>query len=69
MPRDWLPDLMQKVALATPHAWALKAYDQLLRNSSRLDPDLTVIATGCGMLVVFAAIFFLLGALRFRSGD
>jgi ABC-2 type transport system permease protein len=69
MPRDWLPDLMQKVALATPHAWALKAYDQLLRNSSRENPDLTVVATGCLALVGFTVVFFLLGALRFRRGD
>ena len=69
MPRDWLPDLMQKVALATPHAWALKAYDQLLRNSTRDNADLTVVGTGCLALVGFAALFFLLGALRFRRGD
>jgi ABC-2 type transport system permease protein len=69
MPRDWLPDVMQKVSLATPHAWALKAYDQLLRDASRQDPDLTVVATGCAMLVAFSVAFFLLGALRFRRGD
>jgi ABC-2 type transport system permease protein len=30
MPRDWLPDLVRDVSLATPHAWALIAYDRLL---------------------------------------
>jgi ABC-2 type transport system permease protein len=69
MPRDWLPDVMQKISLATPHAWALKAYDQLLRSASRGGPDLTVVATGCGVLVAFAVGFFVLGAVRFRAGD
>ncbi|HUG89613.1 MAG TPA: ABC transporter permease [Planctomycetaceae bacterium] len=69
MPRDWLPDFMQTISLATPHAWALKAYDQLLRGASRQDPDLTIVATGCAMLVAFSAAFFLLGAIRFRRGD
>ncbi|MBW3543210.1 MAG: ABC transporter permease, partial [Planctomycetes bacterium] len=63
MPRDWLPEAMQTVSLATPHAWALKAYDQLLQKES---PDLTMVLAGCGMLLVFAAAFFALGAWRFR---
>jgi ABC-2 type transport system permease protein len=67
MPRDWLPDFMQKLSLATPHAWALKAYDELLRNASRATPDLNTVATGCAMLVAFSAVFFLLGSLRFRT--
>jgi ABC-2 type transport system permease protein len=69
MPREWLPAVMQQASLATPHAWALKAYDQLLRNSGRQDPDLSIVATGCAVLAGFAVTFFLLGALRFRRGD
>ena len=32
MPRSWQPELMQRLGLATPHAWALIAYDQLLNQ-------------------------------------
>src|SRR5690606_5367768 len=33
MPRQFLPDLMLQISLATPHAWALIAYDQLLSTA------------------------------------
>lgn len=66
MPRQWLPEAMQQVSLATPHAWALMAYDQLLAKSN---PDLTKVWQDAGMLMAFAVGFFLLGGLRFRKLD
>jgi ABC-2 type transport system permease protein len=64
MPRDWLPDLMRKVSLATPHAWSLIAYQQLLATDA---PNLNKVWQSCGILVGFSMVFFSLGWLRFRS--
>jgi ABC-2 type transport system permease protein len=64
MPRSWQPEVMQNVGLATPHAWALIAYDHLL---NREIPNLPVVWQCCGMLLAFAAAFFTLGWLRFRT--
>lgn len=64
MPRDWLPDMMQKVSLATPHAWALIAYQQLLTQDH---PDLNVVARSCAVLTGFGIVYFALGSLRFRK--
>lgn len=66
MPRKWLPDLMQQVSLATPHAWALIAYDQILSNAV---PNALIVWQCVGMLLAFAAGFFLLGGWRFRGAD
>jgi len=64
MPRDWLPELMQNVSLATPHAWSLIAYDQALTVDA---PNTATIAQCCGMLLGFGAVFFGLGSWRFRT--
>lgn len=64
MPRKWLPDFMQEISLATPHAWALIAYDQLL---STPNPSLAIVWQCAGMLLAFATGFFVLGGWRFRS--
>lgn len=64
MPRDWLPDAMRTISLGTPHAWALIAYDQIL-NARR--PDLVQVWRCCGWLLAFAASYFALGWLRFRT--
>lgn len=64
MPRDWLPDAMRQISLATPHAWSLIAYDQIL-NTSR--PDMDEVWQSCGLLVGFGVAYFALGWLRFRS--
>lgn len=64
MPRDWLPELMQQISLATPHAWALVAYQQLLTQDH---PNLYVVAQSCGVLTVFGMIFFAFGWLRFQK--
>lgn len=66
MPRKWLPDIVQDVSLATPHAWALIAYDQLLSSTV---PNLAVVWQCCGALLAFAAVFLVIGAWRFRAVD
>lgn len=64
MPRSWQPELMQKIGLATPHAWALIAYDQLLNQD---EPDLVLAWRCVGTLVAFAVGFFVTGWWRYRS--
>jgi ABC-2 type transport system permease protein len=64
MPRNWQPELMQQVGLATPHAWALIAYDHLLNREL---PNLHTVARCCGVLLAFAASFFSIGWWRFRT--
>ena len=66
MPRSWQPELMQQMGLATPHAWALIAYDHLL---SRDVPNLHVVWNCCAVLSGFAATFFAVAWWRFRSLD
>src|SRR5258708_3306843 len=66
MPRSWQPDLMQHIGLATPHAWALIAYDQLLNQD---EPDVFLAWRCIGVLVAFAAGFFAFGWWRYRSMD
>ncbi|MBI2821830.1 MAG: ABC transporter permease, partial [Acidobacteria bacterium] len=63
MPRDWMPAAMQQLALTTPHAWALIAYDELLSGQP---PDLARVWLSCLMLVVFAALFFAAGLATLR---
>jgi ABC-2 type transport system permease protein len=63
-PRDWLPEAMQHFSLATPHAWALIAYEQILNTES---PRLPVVWQSCGWLLAFAAGYFAIGLWRFRS--
>ena len=62
MPREWLPEPMQKISLGTPHAWALEAYAEALRDNT---PEMQAIFESCGVLVGFSLLFFALGAWRF----
>lgn len=64
MPRAWLPPQLQQISLGTPHAWALISYEQLLKQQT---PDLAIVWQNCGVLVLFATLFFLFGCWRFRS--
>ena len=64
MPREWLPESMQTFSLATPHAWALLAYDHVLHEAT---PKFSTVAKSCGALIGFAALFTSLGVWRFRS--
>ncbi len=66
MPRQWLPNLMRDVSLGTPHAWALIAYRELLEKDV---PNLATVTECCGWMVGFAAVYFVLGALRFGRVD
>lgn len=66
MPREWLPDIMLKVSLVTPHAWALMAYEQLL---ARQFVDIHVVRQCCLMLLTYSGIYFALGWWRFRYMD
>jgi ABC-type Na+ efflux pump permease subunit len=53
--RELMPEIMQLLSLATPHAWALIAYKQLLANP--LGPNLRLVAQACAALVGFGAAF------------
>jgi len=64
MPRDWLPELMQNVSLATPHAWALIAYKELLTNNR---PNMQSVLGCCAVLASFGAVTFLIGCRRFKK--
>jgi len=64
MPRDWLPMFMQNVSLATPHAWALIAYQELL---TRDHPNMFLVGKCCGVLALFGSLSFAFGSWRFRK--
>jgi ABC-2 type transport system permease protein len=63
-PRQWLPDAMREFSLATPHAWSLMAYEELLVKKV---PDPRLVFECCAMLCAFAVVFFVAGSMRFRS--
>lgn len=63
MPRSWLPMVMQNASLATPHAWALIAYQELLTHEH---PQMGLVVKCCGMLAAFGIVTFLIGCVRFR---
>lgn len=63
LPRDWLPDFMQTISLATPHAWALMSYREALTTTSPIYGD---IFRWCGMMVAFSLLYFAIGLWRFR---
>lgn len=54
MPRDLMPESMKHASLATPQAWALDAYSQLLANPH---PDLSAVGASCAVLLGFGAAF------------
>jgi len=62
MPRDWLPDSVQTLSLATPHAWALIGYDQVLAVPQ---PSLFRVLECSAALSGFALVFLALGTWRF----
>jgi len=64
LPREWLPDLMKTISLATPHAWALMSYREALTTEQPLYGD---IFESCGLMIAFSAIYFAIGAWRFRQ--
>ncbi len=64
LPRELFPKMMKQISLFTPHAWSLKAFDEVL-NQPSVDPLL--IAKCCGVLLVFTAVCFTTGWWRFRT--
>jgi ABC-2 type transport system permease protein len=66
MPRSWQPELMQKIGLITPHAWALIAYGQILNSP---EPELTVVIQSCLMMSTFAVAYFAVGWWRSRETE
>ena len=64
MPRAWLPQMMQDASLATPHAWALIAYQELLTHEQ---PQMGLVLECCGVLALFGIACFTLGCVRFRK--
>lgn len=64
VPREWMPDVMKKISVVTPHAWSLMGYLEALSNPQ---PEVTVIVNCCLMLLGFSVIFFVVGYRRFRS--
>jgi ABC-2 type transport system permease protein len=62
VPSFVMPPLMRTLSLFTPHAWALSGYhDVLLRGLG-----LKAVLPESGVLLCFAAFFFLLALWRFR---
>jgi len=52
--RELMPEVMQRISLFTPHAWALVAYKQLLTVPV---PDVTQVAEACATLAAFGVGF------------
>lgn len=63
VPRAWMPPLSQRISLFTPHAWALDAYSEVL---TKVTPTYSVIGQSCLALLMFAAVFFVVGLYRFQ---
>ena len=53
MPRDQMPEQMQRISQITPHAWALDAYQELLVQT----PHLPNVFLACGVLTAFGLVF------------
>jgi ABC-type transport system involved in multi-copper enzyme maturation permease subunit len=62
MPRDQMPEQMQRISLLTPHAWALDAYQELLLKT----PQLPNVFMACGVLTLFGLGFTALAWLLLR---
>jgi ABC-2 type transport system permease protein len=61
VPIDLFPDPMVTIAHLTPHAWALDAFDQILREGGTfadVAPELGVLAVYAGALLVVASLAF-----------
>ncbi|MFO0807985.1 MAG: ABC transporter permease [Gemmataceae bacterium] len=63
MPRALMPEQMQQISRATPHAWALDAYAQLLVNPN---PDVGLVAQACAALIGFGVLFGAIAWWRLR---
>ncbi len=63
--RSLMPEAMQVISQATPHAWALDAYRQLLLVENR--PNLEVVIRSCAVLLAFSAGFLTCAWWTFRT--
>jgi ABC-type Na+ efflux pump permease subunit len=66
LPREMMPEQTQKLALFTPHGWALSAYRELLNASPTYEPNLDIVLRACGVLCGLGVGFLALawGLLR-----
>ncbi len=62
VPPVFMPDFMNNLALFTPHGWALFGYQDVMVRGA----DWIGILPNVGVLLGFAAVFFLVAARRFR---
>jgi ABC-type multidrug transport system permease subunit len=65
VPRSVMPESMKAIGLATPHAWALGAYQDVLVRGL----GLAAVAPALGVLLAFAVAFFAVALWRFRWTD
>lgn len=64
LPRELFPKMMKQISLFTPHAWSLRAFDEVL-NQPHVDAGL--VASSCGVLLGFSSLCFAVGWWRFRA--
>ena len=62
VPRSVMPEAMKTLGLATPHAWALAAYQDVLVRGA----GLVRVLPGIAALLGFALVFFAVAVWRFR---
>jgi ABC-2 type transport system permease protein len=60
-----MPNIMQQIALVTPHAWALSGYQDLLVRGMMIEDVWTNILA----LFTFGAIFISISIWRMRFDD
>jgi len=66
VPRIAMPEVMRSAGLATPHAWALDGYYDVILTEGAGVADIGVEVAA---LLGFALVFAVIGALRFRFED
>jgi len=62
VPHRVMPEMMSRLGLLTPHAWALRAYEDVLVHGAGLG----AVLPGIAALLGFAALFFGVAVWRFR---
>jgi ABC-2 type transport system permease protein len=65
VPVTFLPGWAEKLAVITPHYWAMDAIQEVII----LDGGLSSVSGQVGVLLGFSAVLFFLGSLRFRLAD
>ena len=64
-PLDLMPPFLRAFSYAVPHSWALNGYQNLMVRGQGLQEILPQV----GVLLAFAAVFFMIAVLRFRFED